>query len=76
MADKQKTKIKGGSQNGKGKYAQYRADVRNRKNSIKRIFNSQGEAAVLAYAKVYGIETWAKRRIANLAAGRAARSGK
>ena len=62
MADK-KSKS---SSKGKGKYAIYRQDVRNRKNSIKRILNSQGEQAVLEYAKKYGIEAYARKRIANL----------
>ena len=62
MADKKK---RPGSK-GKGKYALYRAENRSRRNSIKRILESQGEQAVLEYAKKFGIEAWARRRIASL----------
>ena len=62
MADKKKQP----SSKGKGKYAMYRQDTRNRKNSIKRILESQGEQATLEYAKKFGIEAWARRRIASL----------
>jgi len=44
----------------------YYADQRHRKNSIKRIFNSQGPWAATEYAKKYGIESWAKKRVESL----------